>query len=35
MKNYRLETAVMIAEALKVPIDSIVELKNIKKENKF
>jgi hypothetical protein len=25
----------MIAEALKVPIDSIVELKNIKKENKF
>lgn len=35
MKNYRLETAVMISEALKVPIDSIVELKNIRKENKF
>lgn len=34
MKNYRLETAVMIAEALKVPLDSIVELNNIKKENK-
>jgi len=34
MKNYRLETAVMIAEALNVSLDSIVELNNIKKENK-
>ena len=33
MKNYSLETAVMIAEALEVPVDEIVELKNIKKEN--
>lgn len=33
MKNYSLETAVMIAEALEVPVDHIVELKNIKKEN--
>jgi hypothetical protein len=33
MKNYSLETAVMIAEALEIPVDYIVELKNIKKEN--
>jgi transcriptional regulator with XRE-family HTH domain len=33
MKNYSLETAVMIAEALDIPVDYIVELKNIKKEN--
>lgn len=35
MKNYTLETAVMISEALNVPVDSIVELQNIKKENKL
>jgi transcriptional regulator with XRE-family HTH domain len=34
LKNYTMETAVMIAEALEVPLDSIVELSNIKKENK-
>jgi DNA-binding Xre family transcriptional regulator len=33
MKNYSLETAVMIAEALEISVDDIVELKNIKKEN--
>lgn len=33
MKNYSLETAVMIAEALEISVDEIVELKNIKKEN--
>ena len=35
MKNYTLETAVMIAEALEVPVDNIIELKDIKKENKY
>jgi len=35
MKNYTIETAVMIAEALDVPVDEIIELKDIKKENKF
>jgi len=33
MKNYSLETAVMIAEAVEISVDEIVELKNIKKEN--
>lgn len=31
--NYHLETAVMISEALEVPIQDIVELSNVKKEN--
>ena len=34
LKNYTVETAVMLAEALDVPINSIVEIKNVKKENK-
>jgi len=34
LQNYTMETAVMIAEALEVTVDDIVELKNIKKENK-
>lgn len=34
LKNYTMETAVMIAEALEVPIDEITELKNVKKENR-
>ncbi len=34
LKNYTMETAVMIAEALEVPVDSIIELSNIRKENK-
>jgi transcriptional regulator with XRE-family HTH domain len=34
-KNYSIETAVMISEALNVPIDEIVELKNVKKLNKI
>ena len=34
LKNYTLETAVMIAEALEVPVDEIIELKDIKKENR-
>lgn len=33
MQNYTVETAQMIAEALHVKIDDIVELKNIKKTN--
>lgn len=33
LKNYHLETAVMISEALEVPIQDIVELSNVKKEN--
>ncbi len=35
LKNYTMETAVMIAEALEVPLDAIVEISNVKKENKF
>jgi DNA-binding Xre family transcriptional regulator len=34
LTNYTMETAVMIAEALGVTIDDLVELKDIKKENK-
>jgi hypothetical protein len=34
LKNYTMETAVMIAEALEVPVDSIIEISNVKKENK-
>jgi transcriptional regulator with XRE-family HTH domain len=33
LTNYTMETAVMIAEALQVPLDSIVELSNIKKSH--
>lgn len=33
IKNYTLETAKMIAEALDVKIDDIVELENIRKNN--
>jgi hypothetical protein len=34
LQKYNLETAVMISEALKVKIDDIVELKNVRKTNK-
>ena len=34
LKNYTLETAVMISEALEIPVDEIVELKEIKKVNR-
>ena len=34
LKNYTLETAVMISEALEVPVDEIVELKEIRKVNR-
>jgi hypothetical protein len=33
MTNYMLETAVLIAEALKLKVDKIIELKEIKKSN--
>jgi hypothetical protein len=33
LTNYTLETAVMIAESLKVAVDDIVELKEIQKTN--
>ena len=33
LKNYTLETAVMIAESLQVNVDDIVELKEIQKKN--
>lgn len=35
LKNYTLETAVMISEALEIPVDEIVELKDIKKVNRL
>lgn len=35
LKNYTMETAVMIAEALEVPVDDIIELKDIRKSNRF
>ena len=35
LKNYTLETAVMISEALEVPVDQIVELKEIRKVNRL
>ena len=35
LKNYTLETAVMISEALEVPVDEIVELKEIRKVNRL
>jgi len=34
LKNYTMETAVMIAEALEVSVDDIIELKDIKKSNR-
>ena len=34
LKNYTLETAVMISEALEVPVDEIVELKEVRKVNR-
>ncbi len=33
LTNYTLETAVMIAEALEIPVDDFVEIKDVKKEN--
>jgi len=35
LKNYTMETAVMIAEALEVTVDDIVELRDIKKSNRW
>lgn len=35
LKNYTMETAVMIAEALEVTVDDIVELREIKKSNRW
>ena len=32
-KNYKIETAVMIAEALDVKVDDIIEIKNVRKKN--
>ncbi len=34
LKNYTMQTAVMIAEALEVAVDDIVELKDIKRSNR-
>lgn len=34
MKKYNIETAVMIAEALEVNVDDIIELREIKKANR-
>jgi DNA-binding Xre family transcriptional regulator len=34
LKNYTMETAVMIAEALQVTVDDITELKDIRKSNR-
>jgi transcriptional regulator with XRE-family HTH domain len=35
LKNYTLETAVMISEALEIPLDKIVELKEVRKVNRL
>jgi transcriptional regulator with XRE-family HTH domain len=35
LKNYTLETAVMISEALEIPVDEIVELKEVRKVNRM
>jgi DNA-binding Xre family transcriptional regulator len=35
LKNYTLETAVMISEALEIPVDEIVELKEVRKVNRL
>jgi len=34
LKNYTMQTAVMISEALEVAVDDIVELKDIKRSNR-
>jgi len=34
LKNYTIETAVMISEALEIPVDEIIEIKDVKKNNK-
>lgn len=34
LKNYTMQTAVMISEALEVSVDDIVELKDIKRSNR-
>jgi DNA-binding Xre family transcriptional regulator len=34
LTNYTVETARMISEALEVPMDEIVEIENIKKNNR-
>ena len=34
LTNYTLETARMISEALEVPMDEIVEIENVKKNNR-
>ncbi len=34
LKNYTIETAVMIAQALEVSVDSIIDIKYVKKNNK-
>ena len=33
LKNFTMETAVMIAEALQIKVDDIIELKNVRKRN--
>ena len=35
LKNYTLETAVMISEALELPVDEFVELKEVRKVNRI
>jgi DNA-binding Xre family transcriptional regulator len=35
LKNYTIETAVMISEALDVDIEDIIEIKNVKKNNRI
>jgi DNA-binding Xre family transcriptional regulator len=35
LKNYTLETAVMISEALEIPVDEIVEIKEVRKVNRL
>lgn len=35
LKNYTVETARMISEALEVPMDEIVEIENVKKINRI
>ena len=35
LQNYTLETAVMISEALEIPLDEIVELKEVRKVNRI
>lgn len=35
LKNYTVETARLLSEALNVSMDEIVEIKNVKKQNKI